>query len=89
MATRVPTSEYRANMRAWHERAQHGEEIIVTDHGEPTVRVVSATAESVLERLVAEGRVRPAQPRRPASEIRVVPAGPGDTAEQISRDRDR
>ena len=90
MTTEVSTSEYRAHMRAWHDRVQAGEEIVVTDHGEPSVRVVAATAESVLDRWVAEGLVRPARrPRRPASEIRVVEAGPGDTAEQISRDRDR
>lgn len=88
--TEVSTSEYRARMRAWHERVRAGEEIVVTDHGVPTVRVVSATAESILDQWVAEGLVRPARrPRRPASEIRTVPAGPGDTAEQISRDRDR
>ncbi len=89
MAVRVPTTEYRANMRAWHDRVQDGEEIIVTDHGEATVRVVSATAESVLDRLEAEGLVRRARPRRPVDELPRIPIGPGDTAEQISRDRDR
>ena len=90
MAIEVSTSDYRANMRSWHERVRRGEEVVVTDHGEPTVRVVSATAEAVLDRLVAEGLVRPARrPRRPATQIRSVPAGPGDSADQISRDRDR
>lgn len=90
MAVHVSTSEYRANMRAWHDRVQNGEEIIVTDHGQPTVRIASATAESVLDRLVAEGLARPAlRPRRAAEELPRIPVGPGDTAEQISRDRDR
>ena len=35
MATTVPASEYRANLRRWHERVARGEEIVVTDNGEP------------------------------------------------------
>ena len=76
MVVHVPTTDYRANMRAWHERAQAGEEIVVTDHGEPVVRVLGATTESVLERLAREGLVRRGRPRRPSSEIGASTGGP-------------
>ena len=79
MAVHVPTSEYRAKMRAWHERARDGEEIVVTDHGEPVVRVIGATTESVLDRLARDGLVRRGRPRRPASELGDASAGE-DTA---------
>ena len=85
MAIHVPTSEYRAKMRAWHERAQGGDEIIVTDHGEPVVRVIGATTESVLDRLAREGLVRRGRPRRPSSEIGTTTGAP--TIDASDRDR--
>lgn len=88
VATTVPAGEYRANLRRWHERARAGEEIVVTDNGEPTVRVTSAAAESLLVRLEQEGLLRRAPGRRPASEIVSVPAG-GDSAATVSAQRDR
>ena len=80
MTVHVPTSEYRAKMRAWHERARDGEEIVVTDHGEPVVRVIGATTESVLDRLAREGLVRRGRPRRPSSELGDASAGPHPAA---------
>jgi len=89
MEARVPASEYRANLRAWHDRVLNGEEIIVTEHGTPTVRVVRADGPTVLQRLEREGLVRPARPRRPARELGRVKPAPGDVATSISKARDR
>ncbi len=88
MATTVPASEYRANLRRWHERVARGEEIVVTDNGEPVVRVISAEAEALLVRLEREGLLRRSRGRRPSAEIVSVQAV-GDSASAVSADRDR
>jgi prevent-host-death family protein len=44
-----------------------GHTVTVTDHGRPIARIVPVGTPSALERLVAEGRVRPARrPKRAA-----------------------
>jgi prevent-host-death family protein len=87
VAVRVPVSDYRANLRAWHARVAAGEEVIVTEHGVPTVRVVVADASATLRRLEQEGLVRPARARRPAASIDPVRPSPGDVGQQMSEDR--
>ena len=49
---------------------RQGRASIVTERGIPKVRVVAATAESIVERLVREGRATPAdpRPRRPVAD---------------------
>jgi prevent-host-death family protein len=41
-----------------------GHTITVTDHGKPVARIVPVGAPTILERLVAEGRVTPGRRRR-------------------------
>ena len=46
-----------------------GHTVTVTDHGRPIARIVPVDTPTALERLIAEGRVRPAKRRkRPAPE---------------------
>jgi len=46
-----------------------GRTVTVTDHGRPIARIVPVGPPGALERLIAEGRVRPAKRRkRPAPE---------------------
>ena len=53
-------SRYLAEVRAGHT-------VTVTDHGRPVARIVPVDALTALERLVAEGRARPAAAgKRPA-----------------------
>ena len=54
-----------------------GGEVVVTDRGRPVARLVPHGIESGLDRLVAEGLVRPpTRPKTPSSRIRrVKPAG--------------
>ncbi|HEX9889835.1 MAG TPA: hypothetical protein VGA69_10185 [Nitriliruptorales bacterium] len=68
MATEVPVTEYRANLRHWHARVLSGEEIVVTENGNATVKVTSATTESLFDRWEREGRLRRPTRRRPTSE---------------------
>lgn len=70
MATEVPISDYRANLKAWHERVRAGEDLLVTEHGRPVVRVTSPKAEAIMDRLAREGLLTPGRmPRRPASDF--------------------
>ena len=60
----VGVRELRENLSEWLDRASAGEEIVVTERGKPKARLTAA--ETVLDRLAREGRVRPATgPRRP------------------------
>jgi prevent-host-death family protein len=43
---------------------RNGQTITVTDHGRPIARIVPVGAPTVLERLIAEGRVIPARSRQ-------------------------
>jgi prevent-host-death family protein len=46
---------------------RRGHVLTVTDHGRPIARIVPVDATTTLERLIAEGRVRPAtRAKRPA-----------------------
>lgn len=88
MTTTVSASEYRANLRRYHERARRGEDIVVTENGDPAVRVSAAGAEALLARLERQGLLRRSAGRRPAAQIPSVPAT-GDSAAIISEQRDR
>jgi prevent-host-death family protein len=43
---------------------REGHTLTVTDHGHPVARIVPVGAPTALERLIAEGLVTPARPRR-------------------------
>jgi len=57
----VGVRELRENLAEWLDRAAAGEDILVTERGKPKVRLTQA--ESVLDRLVREGRATaPSEP---------------------------
>ena len=62
-----------------------GHTVTVTDHGRPIARIVPIEAPTALERLVAEGRVRPAKQRRRAAP-RPVPAS-GTVSDLVAEQR--
>ena len=58
----------RNNLSRYLERVRGGEELVVTDRGRAIARILPVGTERVLDRLVAEGVVTPAQqPKRRAS----------------------
>jgi prevent-host-death family protein len=73
----VPVTKFRAELRQWLERAQAGEEIIVTDHGTPIARVIGAERLTLMEQLIRDGLVTPGKP------------GPRIDARKIKRIRPR
>lgn len=79
--------ELRQNLSAAVRRAERGETIEVTRDGEPVARLMPVTYPTKLDRLVAEGRVRPAL--RPLDLTRPLrEASTGTTAsEALQEDR--
>jgi prevent-host-death family protein len=65
MTVTVGVRKFRENLSHYLEIAKEGREVVViTDRGEPIARLEGP---SNLERLIAEGRVRPAKrPKRPS-----------------------
>jgi len=51
----------RENLSAYLDRVKAGEEVVITERGKRVARIVGP---SKLDRLIAEGRVRPARNRR-------------------------
>ncbi len=69
MAVTVGVRELRENLRRFLDRAQAGEEVVVTDRGRPVARIVPNV--SNWDRMVAEGRLRPAlKPKTPLKKDR-------------------
>ena len=69
----VGIREFRAQLSSYLERAKNGEEIIVTDRGEPIV-CVQPHKRDKLATLIAEGRARPAlKPKGPLPPLETLP----------------
>jgi prevent-host-death family protein len=64
----VGVRELRNNLSRYLDRVRGGEEVVVTDRGQAIARVLPLGTERVLDRLIAEGVVTPAQ--RPKSRAR-------------------
>lgn len=63
----VGVRELRNNLSRYLDRVRAGDELVVTDRGRPIARVLPVGTERLLDRLIAEGVVTPAQrPKRPA-----------------------
>ena len=69
--------EFRENLSMWLDRAVAGEEVVVTERGAPKVRIEAANAESVLARLVREGRATP--PTKPWQPVQLEGDGDGSS----------
>jgi prevent-host-death family protein len=63
----VGIRELRDHLSRYLERAEGGEEIVVTDRGRAIARVVPLSGERTIDRLIREGKVTPAKrPKGPA-----------------------
>jgi len=71
----VGVKELRDRLSRHLAAVRQGGTVTVTDHGQPIARIVPAGAPTALERLVAEGRVRPAARRKRPSPEPIVVAG--------------
>ena len=61
MASEVGIRELRADLSRWLKRVRDGEEVLVTERGNPVARIVPVTGHRRLDELIAQGRVTPAK----------------------------
>jgi antitoxin (DNA-binding transcriptional repressor) of toxin-antitoxin stability system len=75
--------ELRQNLSVYLERVKQGETLEVTEHGQPVAQLGPrvATPVSVIDRLIAEGRVTPA--KRSHRDIQPPPKIPGRPLSEI------
>ncbi|QAY69222.1 type II toxin-antitoxin system Phd/YefM family antitoxin [Xylanimonas protaetiae] len=76
----VAVSALRAELKTWIERAREGEEVIITDRGLPVARLSGIAAADLVQGLVRDGLLTPAQVERPVHEPPAAPAGNGSRA---------
>lgn len=90
MAVHVGVRELRENLSAYLRRAKDGEDVIVTDRGTPLARLGPLVRPSPLERLIAEGRVRPAlRPKRKVDHRRLPKPLRGTVSELLDEADER
>lgn len=83
MNNTVGIAELRQNLSKHLRRVAEGERLVVTDRNRPVAELVPPAAGSALDRLVAEGKVRPPKRRGPLPEPLELP--PGVDPEALSR----
>ena len=73
----VGIRELRDNLSRYINRVRRGDEVTVTDHGRAVARIVPLDQERIIDRLIEEGLVTPAE-EKPRSRPRrlVVASGP-------------
>lgn len=84
----VAISALRAELSSWIERAQAGEEIVVTERGTPVARLLGVDTAPLLERLVQQGVLsRPVRADRPSARAASRVSARGPVADLVSEQR--
>ena len=84
----VAISTLRAELASWIERARAGEEIVVTDRGNPVARLLAVDAAPLLDQLVERGVVsKPRRSDRPAARGAGWVRASGPVADLVSEQR--
>ncbi|GAB2471466.1 type II toxin-antitoxin system Phd/YefM family antitoxin [Xylanimonas ulmi] len=77
----VAVSALRAELKTWIEKARAGDEVIITDRGVPVARLTGIAAADLVQGLVRDGLLTPAQAQRPVHEepepVAAAPAAVG------------
>jgi prevent-host-death family protein len=85
VVVKVGVRELRENLRSWLDRVKNGDEVIVTERGEPVARLAAFEPRSRLEELIERGIVRPPlRPKRERIDVSKLPTmTPGPTLSDI------
>lgn len=84
----VGIAELRQALKSWIARVQGGDEVVITERGKPVARLTAVGVPTVLDQLVAEGRLSlPTQSRPSARNVKRVEAS-GPTSGYVTHDRD-
>ena len=84
----VTIREVNQNTSAVFERVRRGEEIIVTRGGHPQARITPYNPENLLEQLIAQGKIIPADPNAPELIPMTPSRDPMPIIEQEREDRE-
>ncbi len=86
----VGVAQLRRELKSWLDRVREGEEVVVTDRGEPVARLMSVGATPLLEQLQAEGAISsPPEVVRPVATGRTRVQSQGSVSDLVVEDRDR
>lgn len=85
----VGVAQLRRELKDWLERAQSGDEVVITERGRPVARLSGVDSAPLLDRLTREGQIS-APPRvpRPTARGRRRAKVAGDVADLIVAERD-
>lgn len=77
----------RAGLAGWIDRAQDGEEVVVTRRGQPVARLVGVAATSQMDRLVARGVVTLPRTAKPTAQGSACVRASGPVADLVEEMR--
>lgn len=83
----VTVTVLRAELSEWIDRAQGGEEVVVTERGRPVVRLLGVGSTPLLDRLVAEGVVTPPRGAKPVARGSAHVHASGPVADLVGEQR--
>lgn len=85
----VGVAQLRRELRSWLDRVRDGEEVVVTERGQPVARLTSVAATPLLEQLQAEGAISsPPEVVRPVANGRMRVPSQGSVSDLVVDDRD-
>lgn len=84
----VGVAQFRRDLKGWLSRVQDGEEVVITDRGRPLARLTGVERPTVLEQLIAEGRVSQPRGNRPQARGRDRVHGTAAASEYITAERE-
>jgi prevent-host-death family protein len=85
----VGVAQLRRELKDWLDRAQSGDEVVITDRGRPVARLSGIDTGPLLDRLADEGRLSgPPEVRRPTARGRRRVEPRGDVSSFVVAERD-
>ena len=86
----VGVAQLRRELKSWLDRVREGEEVLVTDRGQPVARLVGVDAAPLLDQLQADGAISPLPSSpRPTATGRKRVRGRGSVSDLVAEERDR
>ena len=84
----VGVAQLRRELKDWLDRAQSGDEVVITDRGRPVARLRGIDTGSLLDQLADEGRLSRSPAARPAARGRRRVTARGEVAALVVEERE-
>lgn len=85
----VGVAQLRRELKDWLDRAQAGDEVVVTDRGRPVARISGIATTSLIDQLTADGQLsRPRRDRRPTARGRRRVSATEDVSVSVTNERE-